>query len=108
MMRRILVNYAKARNRLKRGGPAEDLPFDEALYVGTKERDIDLLALDESLNQLAELDSQQARIVELRYFSGLTIKETAEVLKISPATVKRDWKMAKAWLKTELESGEVA
>lgn len=104
-MRRILVNYAKARNRKKRGGPAENLPLDEVLIVGTRDRDIDLLALDKSLNELATLDEQQARIVELRYFSGLTIKETAEVLKISPATIKREWRMAKAWLKAELDGG---
>ena len=68
----------------------------------TEENEVDLLALDRVLNELAEIDEQQARIVELRYFSGLSIAETAEVLKISPATVKRDWNMAKAWLHHEL------
>lgn len=102
MMRRILVNYAKNRNRLKRGGVNEDLPLEDAMQVATKDREIDLMALDRSLDELAILDEQQARIVELRYFSGLTIKETAEVLNISPATVKRDWKMAKTWLRVEL------
>lgn len=102
MMRRILVNYAKNRHRLKRGGKREDLPFEEAFHVASKECDVDLLALDEALNELARLDGQQARIVELKYFSGLTIKETAEVLEISPATVKRDWKMARTWLRAEL------
>lgn len=105
MMRRILVNYAKNRKRLKRGGKNENLPLDEALHVAVKDREIDLLALDDALNELAELDEQQSRIVELRYFSGLTIKETAEVLKVSAATVKRDWRMAKTWLRAELSDG---
>ena len=102
MMRRILVNYANHAHRLKRGGPDENLPLDEALTVAAEERDVDLLALDKALNELAELDERQAQIVELRYFSGLSIEETAEVLKLSPATVKRDWNMAKAWLRSEL------
>jgi RNA polymerase sigma factor (TIGR02999 family) len=102
MMRRILVNYANHAHRLKRGGANENLPLDEALCVAAEDRDVDLLALDKALNELAELDERQAQIVELRYFSGLSIEETAEVLKISPATVKRDWAMAKAWLRAEL------
>lgn len=102
MMRRILVNYAKSQNRLKRGGADEHLPLEEALCVSAEERDVDLLALDKALNELAKLDERQAQIVELRYFSGLSIEETASVLKISPATVKRDWNMAKAWLRSEL------
>ncbi len=84
MMRRILVNYS----------------------IAARERDIDLLALDCALNELAELDERQARIVEMRYFGDLTIEETAEVLSISTATVKRDWNMAKAWLRAELSGGE--
>ena len=102
MMRRILVNYAVSQNRLKRGSGDEHLPLEEALTVATTDRDINLLALDKALNELAELDERQAQIVELRYFSGLSIEETAEVLQISPATVKRDWSMAKAWLRSEL------
>ncbi len=103
LMRRILVDYAKTKHRVKRGGSAENLPLEEAFYVAAdKSGDVDLLALDGALNELAEMDEQQARIVELRYFSGLSIAETAEVLKISPATVKRDWNMAKAWLHHEL------
>lgn len=102
MMRRILVNYAVSQNRLKRGGSDEILPLEEALTVATTDRDVDLLALDKALNELAELDERQAQIVELRYFSGLSIEETAEVLQISPATVKRDWNMAKSWLRSEL------
>lgn len=102
MMRRILVNYAKHTHRLKRGGADEDLPLDEALSVAGKERDVDLLALDTALNELAGLDERQAQVVELRYFSGLSIEETAEVLHVSPATVKREWSMAKAWLHSAL------
>lgn len=102
MMRRILVNYAKDRHRLKRGGKEENLPLDEALHVAVKDREIDLLDLDRALDELAKLDERQARIVELRYFSGLTINETAEVLKISKATVKREWTMAKSWLRAEM------
>ncbi len=102
MMRRILVNYAVNQNRQKRGGADENLPLEEALCVAAEDSDVDLLALDKALNELAELDERQANIVELRYFSGLSIEETAEVLQISPATVKRDWSMAKAWLRSEL------
>ena len=102
MMRRILVDYAKNRNSLKRGGAAENLPLDEAFTVATDERDLDLLALDEALNRLAEMDELQARIVELRYFSGLSIAETAEVVGLSTTTVKLNWNMAKAWLHHEL------
>ena len=102
MMRRILVNYAVNQHRLKRGGADENLPLEEALCVAAEDRDVNLLALDKALNELAELDERQAQIVELRYFSGLSIEETAEVLQISPATVKRDWSMAKAWLRSEL------
>lgn len=104
LMRRILVDYAKTKHRRKRGGEnAKNLPLEEAFYVAADESsDVDLLALDRALNELAEIDRQQAQIVELRYFSGLSIAETAEVLKISSATVKRDWQMAKAWLHHEL------
>jgi RNA polymerase sigma factor (TIGR02999 family) len=105
MMRRILVNYAVSHNRLKRGGKDEALPLDAAFNVAAPtagESEVDLLALDRALNELAELDERQARIVELRYFGDLTLEETAEVLSISTATVKRDWNMAKAWLRAEL------
>jgi RNA polymerase sigma-70 factor, ECF subfamily len=102
MMRRILVNHANHLHRQKRGGAEENLPLEEALNVAVKDRDVNLLELDKALNGLAELDERQAQIVELRYFSGLSIEETAEVLHISPATVKRDWNMAKSWLRTEL------
>ena len=102
VMRRILVNYANARHRKKRGGAAENLELDEPIFGAAQTRDSDLLALDEALTRLAKKDEQQARIVELRYFSGLTIEETADILGISPATIKRDWKMTKAWLYREL------
>jgi RNA polymerase sigma factor (TIGR02999 family) len=102
MMRRILVDYARERHRQKRGGAAENLPLDEALSIATEERDLDLLALDEALNRLAEMDETQARIVEFRYFSGLSIAETAEVTGLSTTTVKANWNMAKAWLHHEL------
>jgi RNA polymerase sigma factor (TIGR02999 family) len=101
-MRRILVNYAKARHREKRGGVNENLPLEEAALVASEGSGVDLVALDEALTRLARLDNQQARVVELRYFSGLSIEETAEVLGVSTATVKRDWNMAKAWLLQEL------
>ena len=98
MMRRILVDYAKNRKATKRGGEAENLPLDEALTIPAGERDFDLLDLDEALDRLAEIDEIQARIVELRYFSGLSIAETAEVVGLSATTVKQNWNMAKAWL----------
>lgn len=102
LMRQILVDYARERHRLKRGGKADNLPLDEAFLVAADESDIDLLALDEALTRLAEMDYQQVHVVELRFFSGLSIEETADALGISPATVKRDWSVAKAWLKHEL------
>jgi RNA polymerase sigma factor (TIGR02999 family) len=101
IIRRILVDHARAHQAAKRGGGAFKLTLDEAL-AASDSRDINLMALDECLNALAEMDPQQARIVELRFFAGLTIEDTAEVLGISPATVKRDWAMAKAWLFREL------
>src|SRR5687767_12789789 len=97
-MRRILVDYAKARHSDKRGGAASNLPLEEALTVAVEEESVDLIALDEALTRLAKMDPQQARIVELRYFSGLSLEETAKALHISRATVARDWSVAKAWL----------
>ena len=101
-MRRILVDYARERHREKRGGAAEDLPIDEALTIVSQEKSVDLVALDEALNKLATFDDRQAKVVELRYFSGLSIDETAEVLNVSNVTVRRDWNMAKAWLHQEI------
>jgi RNA polymerase sigma factor (TIGR02999 family) len=101
MMRRILVNHAEARNAAKRGGHVTRVTLDESVsWEGSRE--VDIVALDEALTRLAELDMRQARVVELRFFAGLTIEETGEVLDISPATVKREWTMAKAWLRSEL------
>jgi RNA polymerase sigma factor (TIGR02999 family) len=106
LMRRILVDYARARTRVKRGGDDLRVPFDDALLRVVEKSDVDLLALDEALTRLAEIDDQQSRIIELRYFSGMSIEETAEALGISPATVKRDWQMAKAWLHHQLGAGK--
>lgn len=103
-MRRILVSHARKRRAAKRGGGALTLTLDEGL-AGGGERDLDLLALDRALAGLAALDPRQARIVELRYFAGLTIEETAEAVGVSPATVKLDWQMARAWLHRELGEG---
>ncbi len=101
-MRRILVDYAKAKHRRKRGGDNIKLSLEEAMPVAAKEKGVDLIALDEALNKLNLLDEQQARVVELRYFSGLTLDETAEALRVSRATVARDWEAARAWLHREL------
>ena len=96
-MRRILIDSARKHAAAKRGGGAEKVSLDQAAEISL-EPDSSLLALDQALNALAEIDPQQSRIIELRYFGGLTIEETAEVLKTSPATVKREWAMARAWL----------
>jgi len=101
MMRRILVDHARTKKRAKRGGSDVKVSLADAT-IPVKERDLDVVALDEALTRLAEIDEQQSRVVELRFFSGLTVEETAEVMGISPATVKRDWSMAKAWLHREL------
>ncbi|HRH46998.1 MAG TPA: ECF-type sigma factor, partial [Pyrinomonadaceae bacterium] len=102
MMRRILVDHARTKHRDKRGGNAETLPLDEAINIAHKEQGVDLVALDQALSRLEDMDERQARVVELRYFSGLSLEETAEVLKISRTTVAQDWALAKAWLYREL------
>jgi RNA polymerase sigma-70 factor, ECF subfamily len=102
LMRRILIDYAKSKHRVRRGGSSEDLPFENALTVSFSDTNFDLLELDEVLNRLAEKDPHLAKVVELRFFSGLDVPETAEVLSVSESTVKRDWAMAKAWLHREL------
>ena len=104
MMRRILTDYARARQYAKRGGGAQVVSLDEAPEVSPKPR-ADLVALDDALQRLAAVDERKSRVVELRYFGGLSVEETGEVLKVSPETVMRDWKLAKAWLLREL-SGE--
>ena len=97
MMRRILVDHARDRGYAKRGGNAVRIPLDDVLLVAPA-RGIGLLALDKALDSLSRIDARKGRVVELRYFGGLSVEETAEFLRISPETVKRDWRMAKAWL----------
>jgi len=97
MMRRILVDHARDRGYAKRGGDAVRVPLDDVL-LKTPARGIGLLALDKALDSLSRIDARKGRVVELRYFGGLSVEETAEFLRISPETVKRDWRMAKAWL----------
>ena len=101
-MRQILIERARARGAAKRGGARQRITLDEGLVAGG-DRSIDLVALDEALQRLAAIDPEQARLVELRFFGGLTVEETAEAMDISPATVKRHWTVAKAWLTRELE-----
>lgn len=110
-MRQILVQRARARHAEKRGGGAEKITLDESVMVdhaawsrrsAEREGGVDVLALDTALEKLAALDAQQAKIVELRYFGGMTVEEVAEAMEISPATVKRHWTVARAWLHKEL------
>lgn len=107
MIRRILVDHARRRQADKRGGGNVRVTLDERL-VGATAREVDLLALDDAMRALAELDPELAHLVELRFFSGLTIAETAEALEISPATVKREWAAARAWLHRRIGGGERA
>lgn len=100
-MRRILVDHARHRRRAKRGGDGERVSLDQA-DVAAAEHGVDLLALDQALARLAAVDPQQARVVELRFFGGLSVEEAATVLGVSASTVKRDWAMARAWLRYEL------
>jgi RNA polymerase sigma factor (TIGR02999 family) len=105
VMRRILVDHARAKLAQKRGGDMPHLPLDEA-SIDAEQRPEDLVRLDEALIRLAELNARQSRIIELRFFAGLNVEETAEVMGISPKTVKRDWSVARAWLHRELRSWE--
>jgi RNA polymerase sigma factor (TIGR02999 family) len=105
LMRRILVDHARRHHASKRGGFQQRLSLDEAVDY-SQPRDLDLVALDDALNALEQFDERQSRIVELRFFGGLTIEETAEALGVSPATVKVDWNMAKAWLLREVSRGQ--
>ena len=113
LMRRILVEFARSRQRQKRGAGMAPMPWDEALMV-SREPSTDLVALDDALKALAATDPRQSQVVELRFFGGLSVEETAEVLKVSPETVMRDWKLSKAWLLRAInvekshESGTVA
>ena len=103
-MRQILVQRARARRAAKRGGAPDRITLNDGDFAASdRHADVDVLALDEALTRLAALDPEQARIVELRYFGGLTVEETAAVVGVSPATVKRQWAMARAWLKRALE-----
>jgi RNA polymerase sigma-70 factor, ECF subfamily len=104
-MRHILVDYARARQAGKRGGALARVTLEEAV-AAAPERDVDLLALDDALARLSSLDPQLARLVELRYFGGLTIRETAEVLNVSPKTVEREWDSAKLWLRREISGDD--
>lgn len=104
MIRRILVDHARKRRYAKRGGGQVQVPLEEAL-LGRKARGVDIAALDDALNLLAGVDTRKARVVELRYFGGLSVAETAEVLEISEETVTRDWRMARIWLFRELAGG---
>jgi RNA polymerase sigma factor (TIGR02999 family) len=103
MMRRILVDFARNRHYLKRGGGALQVSLAEAAGISS-ERGKDLVALDDALNSLAAVDQRKSQVVEFRFFGGLTVEETAEVLKVSSETVLRDWKLAKVWLLRELEA----
>jgi RNA polymerase sigma-70 factor, ECF subfamily len=102
VMRNILIDYARGHLRAKRGGDKREVSLDEAL-VFSPQKSEDLLAVDEALQRLAKLDPRQSKIVEMRFFGGLTVEETAEALGISPITVKREWSLARAWLYGELE-----
>jgi RNA polymerase sigma factor (TIGR02999 family) len=101
LMRQILVDHAKQRHRAKRGGHARQIPLDEAVIV-SPDRTAEMMALDEALESLATVDQRKSQILELRFFGGLSIEETAEVLGVSPGTVMRDWTLAKAWLQIEM------
>ena len=105
LMRRILVDFARSRQYLKRGGAAQKVSFDEGLVV-LKEQGQDLVALDDALKALAAIDGRKSQVVELRFFGGLSVAETAEVLKVSPDTVLRDWRLAKVWLAREMRKAQ--
>jgi RNA polymerase sigma-70 factor, ECF subfamily len=105
VMRRILVDHARARGAQKRGGPGGKVTFDEAFLVNTESRE-DLVALDDALAALAKSDERKSRVIEFRYFGGLSVAETAAVLDVSPETVMRDWQMARAWLRREMRAHE--
>jgi RNA polymerase sigma factor (TIGR02999 family) len=101
-MRQILVDHARGRVAARRGGGRQRITLDEAVLPST-DRDVDLLALDQALERLAGLDERKARVIELRFFAGLSVEETAAALGVSPITIKRDWSMARAWIERELE-----
>ena len=104
VMRRILMDHARKHQADKRGGEFEKLPIEEEILIVSQDKSAELIALDEALTRLALLDERQSRIVELRFFSGMSVEETAEALSVSPATVKNEWRTAKAWLFQELKA----
>ncbi len=106
VMRHILVDHARRHRAEKRGGGEAKLEYDDAEMSPDRHRDVDLLALDDALQDLAKLDARQSRVVELRFFGGLTTEEIGEALEISPRTVKREWRMARAWLRREVFAGQ--
>jgi RNA polymerase sigma factor (TIGR02999 family) len=108
IMRQILVDHARRHNAEKRGGEFEKMQLEESIVIASKEKSFELLALDEALEELATLDPQKSKIVELRYFGGLSVEETAEVLGVSEITVKRHWRVAKAWLYDRLKPDDSA
>jgi|SRR5687767_1668211 len=105
MMRRILVDYARSRRYAKRGGNAQQVSFDEQLVV-SRQVSADVLAIHDALNELATMDERKSKVVELRFFGGLSIDETAEVLGVSPGSVMRDWTLAKAWLRLTIKPAD--
>jgi RNA polymerase sigma factor (TIGR02999 family) len=105
LMRQVLVDYARRRRYAKRGGDPRRVPLDEAMIV-SEGRAADVVALDDALKSLAEIDPRKSQIVELRFFGGLSIEEAAEVLKVSPGTIMREWTLAKAWLRREMTDNE--
>jgi RNA polymerase sigma factor (TIGR02999 family) len=107
MMRRILVSHARSREAKKRGGGAQHITLEEDMAIAPQ-RDLNLLALDDALTRLETVDPDKSRMVELRFFSGLSVEETAEVMGVSPRTVDRQWQTAKAWLHREINSGKAA
>ena len=102
-MRRVLVDFARSRGYLKRGGAARRVTFDEARAV-FRGQEPDLVAVDEALQQLAAIDPRKSQVIEMRFFAGLSVEETAEALHVSPDTVMRDWRLAKVWLLKQLEA----
>ena len=107
MMRRILVDYARRRGAVKRGGGNVQVSLDDGIDIAAANRDFQIVALDEALDELAKMNSRHAQVVEMRFFGGLSLEETAEVLQISRSSVMRDWKLAKAWLHRELSRKEL-
>jgi RNA polymerase sigma factor (TIGR02999 family) len=102
LMRRILVDFARSRNFAKRGGGVQEVSLDQALTI-SQGRSVEMIALDDALDSLAAIDERKSRVVELRFFGGLSVEEIAEVLKVSTDTVTRDWKVARAWLLREMK-----